>query len=152
MNLLTKDSQTFLQRKDITNADGLIAFIFYLYILLLTCVYMYSLKHGVLDNLSENNTFYILAVGFFEEILFRGFIWPRLTSFFGSNIGTILTGILFGVTHAPMSVILHDTPIFLALFNNIGSGILGQLVFGYVYTKSRHIMVPSFIHGLLDAL
>lgn len=56
MNLLTKDSQTFLQRKDITRADGLIAFIFYLYIFSLTCVYVYSLKRGVLDNLSGNNT------------------------------------------------------------------------------------------------
>lgn len=56
MNLLTKDSQTFLQRKDITKADGLIAFIFYLYIISLTCIYMYSMKHGVLDNLSGNNT------------------------------------------------------------------------------------------------
>lgn len=96
--------------------------------------------------------YFYLAIGFYEEILFRGFFWPRLVSLLGKNKGTILCGIMFGIIHTPFLIVLKGENPFRATINNIGNGLIGHLIFGFIYTKSKNIMLPSFIHGFLDSL
>jgi membrane protease YdiL (CAAX protease family) len=46
--------------------------------------------------------FYIIFIGFYEELIFRGFLWPRLVVGFGRTWGTIISGVFFGMMHLPI--------------------------------------------------
>lgn len=94
--------------------------------------------------------FCVLILGFSEEIAFRGFIWPRLVVLFGKKYGTIISGVLFGILHAPMKIILHGNPVLLSIFNEIGGGFVVSLVFIFIYTRNRNIALPALIHGFVD--
>lgn len=112
----------------------------------------YEWRYGYSPAMWSRLYIYVITVGFCEELVFRGFIWPRLNKLFGVHAGTIVTGLMFGFAHVPLAVIWYDNVLWMALYSNIGFGIIGHLMFGYFYTKSRHLLVPSLIHGLMDAL
>lgn len=115
-------------------------------------IFYFVLKFGFSSDLIFKLYIYFITVGFFEEVLVRGFMWPRLGALFGHKVGTIITGILFGFAHAPMAIILYGNDLLVSLFNNIGFGIISHLLFGYIYVKSKNIVIPSIIHGFLNAL
>ena len=94
--------------------------------------------------------FYVVILGFSEEIAFRGFIWPRLAVLFGRKYGTILSGIMFGIMHAPFKIIMYEAPVFSSIFNEIGGGVIASIVFIFIYTRNKNIVLPSMIHGILD--
>lgn len=97
-----------------------------------------------------NLIFFVLAVGFGEEIVFRGFIWPRLVVGFGKVWGTVISGMMFGAMHAPMKIIINESPFIPAITNALGGGVVASLIFIYIYTRNNNIVLPSFIHGALD--
>lgn len=99
-----------------------------------------------------NTIFYVLFIGFYEEILFRGFLWSRMQYLFGKRAGFIVTGILFGIFHVPMKVIWFESDIIMITFNVIGSGLVGHLFYGYLYTRYNNVVLPSLIHGYLDLM
>jgi len=97
--------------------------------------------------------FYILFIGFHEEILLRGFIWVRLQTLLGKKMGIIITGIIFSLYHAPLQLIWFDKSINYVLFHGsvpILSGIGAHIIFGYIYSRNENILLPTLIHGLLD--
>lgn len=94
--------------------------------------------------------FYVVILGFSEEIAFRGFIWPRLVVLFGKKYGTIVSGALFGILHAPMKIIMLGNPILMSIFYEIGGGIVISLLFVFIYTRKNNIALPALIHGVLD--
>lgn len=120
-------------------------------------VYYISNK-GFSVNLMWKSLFYIIFVGFYEEIIFRGFLWPRLVVGFGKTWGTIISGIFFGMMHLPIDIIFNNKTIFETFIIgntssvNIGGGIIGALCFIFIYTRNNNILLPSFIHGLQDML
>ncbi|EQB88567.1 membrane protease YdiL (CAAX protease family) [Clostridium punense] len=120
-------------------------------------VYYISNK-GFSVNLMWKSLFYIIFVGFYEEIIFRGFLWPRLVVGFGKTWGTIISGIFFGMMHLPIDIIFNNKTIFETFIIgntssvNIGGGIIGALWFIFIYTRNNNILLPSFIHGLQDML
>ncbi len=108
----------------------------------------------------SKNDFYIIIfslflVGLFEEVIFRGFLWPRLQVLFGEFKGFIITGLLFGLFHLPLQVIWNDYSVFDVLIkgssdtSNFLGGILGHLMFGYIYSRNNNILLPSFVHTFL---
>ncbi|WP_202708884.1 CPBP family intramembrane glutamic endopeptidase [Sporosalibacterium faouarense] len=103
-----------------------------------------------LSSIIYNLIFFICILGFSEEIVFRGFLWPRLVVCFGKKYGTILSGIFFGIMHAPVNIVLKEGSFLNSIFNEIGGGIVGSLLFIYIYTRNSNIVLPSFIHGALD--
>ncbi|NLK27256.1 MAG: CPBP family intramembrane metalloprotease [Clostridiales bacterium] len=120
-------------------------------IALSTIVVIIHLLNGrSVDIILYNYIFYVFIIGFGEEIVFRGFLWPRLVVTFGKANGTILTGVLFGVIHAPVKIIMNGSPLAQAVFNEIGGGIIGSLFFIFIYTRNNNIVLPSILHGLLD--
>jgi membrane protease YdiL (CAAX protease family) len=106
-------------------------------------------KNGFNTTFIYKLVFYLLLVGFYEEVIFRGFLWPRLVVGFGKVWGTILSALLFWVMHIPNVVIfnnktLADNPI------DIPGSILITILMVYIYTRNNNIILPSFIHCIVD--
>ncbi len=118
-----------------------------------------TIKNRYYVSFSKNDLYIILfslfLVGINEELLFRGFLWPRLQFLFGNFKAIIITGLLFGLMHLPLQVIWNDYSIIDVLFlgksnnSNLFGGIVGHLIFGYIYTRNNNILLPSFVHCFL---
>jgi uncharacterized protein len=120
--------------------------------------FYYIRSKGFSIELIYNSVFYIVFVGFYEELIFRGFLWPRLVVGFGRTWGTIMSGVFFGMMHVPIDIVFNNKTVFetLILGNssgpNIVGGIVGALWFIFIYTRNGNIILPSFIHGIQDML
>lgn len=131
----------------------------YVGIALVSTFFIYYIsKKGFNINLIWRTIDFIIFIGFYEELIFRGFLWPRLVVGFGKTWGTILSGLFFGMAHLPIDIVFSNRSVFqtFILGNgsniNIGGGLIGALWFIYIYTRNSNILLPSFIHGIQDML
>lgn len=105
--------------------------------------------------------FFLLFVGFGEELLFRGYIQSRLNEAFGrpyqfSGInwgwGAVIASLLFGLMHLfaagfnPFLGQLHLSPWW--AFWNLFAG----LVYALIREKTGSIIAPAILHGLPRAI
>ncbi|AXG05974.1 CPBP family intramembrane metalloprotease [Haloplanus rubicundus] len=89
----------------------------------------------------------ILLVGPFEELVFRGGVQGILRRTWGPSVAIVVASVLFGLVH------------WIALTGGGGSRIpyvtvaatLG-LVLGYLYERSRNLVVPAVVHGLYNTV
>ena len=96
--------------------------------------------------------FYLIMVGFPEEIIMRGYIYLRIKPI-NRTMAVIISGIIFGAVHAIMPGILSGNSISwigLDMLNYIGGGIVGGLLFIFCMELSGNILVAILIHSLLD--
>jgi len=75
-----------------------------------------------------------IAAPFYEEILFRGFLLPSLTSYFPTWISIILSSLFFALAHLNLSEVLPLS-------------ILGMIL-GFVYQRSRNLLSSILLHSL----
>ncbi len=62
--------------------------------------------------LSRAIPYYLIVIGFTEELVWRGWATPRLEATFGRRwVGVVLAGILFGLMHLPFTYILNPLPL-----------------------------------------
>ncbi len=86
--------------------------------------------------------FTCLTAGFTEELIFRGYLMPRLQLFFNKNYASILiSSVLFGLIHIGYGTI----------FQVLGPIMIG-LVFAAHYQKFRNIKILIFCHFFWDFL
>ncbi|SKB14786.1 conserved membrane hypothetical protein [Planktothrix sp. PCC 11201] len=78
-----------------------------------------------------------IAAPIFEEMMFRGFLLPSLTRYLPLGSAILLSGFLFAVAHFNVSEILP--------LMTLG------IVLGFVYTRSRNLLAPMFMHGLWNS-
>ncbi|HEY9866340.1 MAG TPA: type II CAAX endopeptidase family protein, partial [Candidatus Obscuribacterales bacterium] len=78
-----------------------------------------------------------IAAPIFEEMMFRGFLLPSLTRYLPLGSAILLSGFLFAVAHFNVSEILP--------LMTLG------IVLGFVYTRSRNLLAPMFLHGLWNS-
>jgi len=89
----------------------------------------------------------ILLVGPFEELVFRGGVQGILRRTWGPSVAIVVASVLFGLVH------------WVALTGGSGSRVpyvtvaatLG-LVLGYLYERSRNLVVPAAVHGLYNTV
>lgn len=131
----------------------------YIGISLISMFWIYYISNkGFSIKLIFDSVFYIVLIGFYEELIFRGFLWPRLVVGFGRIWGTILSGLFFGVMHLPIDIVFNNKTIFetFILGNasniNILGGVIVSLWFIFIYTRNSNILLPSFVHGIQDML
>ena len=96
--------------------------------------------------------FYLIMVGFPEEIIMRGYIYLRIKPI-NRTMAVIISGIIFGAAHAIMPGILSGKGISwigLDMLNYIGGGIVGGILFISCMELSGNILVAILIHSLLD--
>jgi membrane protease YdiL (CAAX protease family) len=72
-----------------------------------------------------------------EEMIFRGYIYPVVARSFGIPAGVILTGILFGLLHAPQLS---------GALAQIGLLIVVGIVFTYIRAVSRTVLASYLTH------
>ncbi len=76
-------------------------------------------------------------VGFGEELLFRGLLQRDLTKALGWKWGVILASLMFAVMHLTW----RSVP-------ELGFVFFAGLVFGYLYYKTKSLVIPIVTHGI----
>ena len=95
----------------------------------------------------------LFAVG--EELGWRGFLLPRLMAAGLSQWrALILSGVIWGVWHAPVILRGHNYPDHprLGVLLMIGFTTLLGIVFGWLWLASGSVWVPTIAHGALNAI
>ena len=96
--------------------------------------------------------FYLVVVAFAEEFIYRGFVYNRLKGN-SEALAIIISGILWGVTHAALPSVKYHMGIDQALglmSNEIGFGIIIGCYFIYLLEKSETLWIPILMHAILD--
>jgi membrane protease YdiL (CAAX protease family) len=86
----------------------------------------------------------VLSAGFGEEILYRGYLFERSRTWFGSGraatIATVaITALLFGLAH-----------VFDQGWEGVRQGVITGLVFGALYARTRTLWAPIAAHVAFD--
>ncbi|MFW9778127.1 MAG: lysostaphin resistance A-like protein [Candidatus Heimdallarchaeota archaeon] len=104
----------------------------------------------LLDPLGIVLTFIITMffIGFGEEILFRGYIQNVVETRYSFEIGTLVSGFLFGTLHFLLITPSQDINNMIAV--SLSAFVIG-ITFSYVYKISGYNLIfPTVIHGFWD--
>jgi len=102
----------------------------------------FGLDQGLLIGLLEQ----LLFIGLAEEFFFRGYIMTRLCGWLGESRGLLLNALVFSLAHVIFILTTSglDHPYFLIRASL--QTLLGGLMLGYVFLRSRNIVPGSIIH------
>lgn len=95
---------------------------------------------------------YVVLIGLFEEIFFRGIIENELLEKYSSNkkeilISIIISGIVFGAVH--LTNLLAGQDLLTTMMQFVQTTAIG-ILFGTVYYKTRNIWAMIFLHSFYD--
>lgn len=94
--------------------------------------------------------FYAIAVGGLEEILYRGFLHPRLVKWVNNQVLAILIGgLLFGAMHHIAPMVWYQAPWY-GFFSRLGGGVIWHLLFLLIYASTGNIIDAILLHAALD--
>ena len=92
---------------------------------------------------------YYTAIGFGEEILFRGYLQHRCSTWLGAANGLVISSIIMAFAHLPQRVF--------ALGLNPQQAILSSVVLlpisillGLVFLKTQNVLGPAVLHTVFD--
>ena len=91
-----------------------------------------------------------LVVGITEELLFRGWFYNALRSTMTPMKANAISSAMFVTSHWP-SYIVSGVGIGSIIYLSIVIFLMG-LVFGYLFEKSKNILVPTAVHSIWDLL
>ena len=107
-------------------------------------------------NVNVNNlmslVIYVVLIGFFEEIFFRGIIENELLEKYSSNkkeilISIIISGVVFGAVH--LTNLLAGQDLLTTMMQFVQTTAIG-ILFGMVYYKTRNVWAMIFLHSFYD--
>ena len=78
-----------------------------------------------------------VAAPIFEEIIFRGFLLPSLTRYLPVWGAILASSLVFSIAHLSLSEVLPLATL--------------GIVLGVVYTRSRNLLAPIFVHSLWNS-
>jgi uncharacterized protein len=88
----------------------------------------------------------VLAIGPAEELLFRGVVQRRLRVAFSPWAAIAISALIFAGIH---TLALADD--WAARATTVAVLFVPSVVFGWVYEKTRNLVVPALVHGLYNA-
>lgn len=98
--------------------------------------------------------FFLICIGFVEEIIFRGFLQTRIEELMKSKwTSTIFVGIMFGLMHVPIQMIQADMSLIEFIVYDLGHLIITSLMhiyFVYLYTRDKNIIAPTVAHAIIN--
>lgn len=120
--------------------------------------YWFYIAKEIFYSLTSFYTFLAVFMGLGEEIGWRGFLFPELKKIFGRTKGVLLGGLIHGVWHFPLMLLVG----YEYGKNYIGAPLLGLFAFciftvatgiisDYLYEKSNSIWLPALFHGAVNS-
>ncbi|WP_238881929.1 CPBP family intramembrane glutamic endopeptidase [Clostridium sp. YIM B02551] len=94
---------------------------------------------------------YLLFFG--EEFGWRGYLQPRLQNVFGKKVGVIILGIIWGVWHLPLCIMLYSpsTPIKCIIYYVVFCTTIGIFI-GFVYMRTNNLWSVILIHMINNSM
>lgn len=119
------------------------------------CVSIKSSDFGTQISFLKNLTFLVscIVVGFFEELLFRVFVFQYLRNIWNKNriiYPMIITSILFGISHLP-NYFFNYLDIYSTL-NQIFIAIVLGFFLQSLYVRTNNIILIGSLHALINYL
>lgn len=90
--------------------------------------------------------------GFFEEFLFRGALQTRLGKLVSTPWALTLQAVIFGLWHLRANTQIMDGNILAAIAVCLISQTVSGFVFGYVFHRTKNLIVPSVAHVAMNSL
>ena len=94
--------------------------------------------------------YYLIIIGFTEELIWRGFVTPRLAAQFSHRwIGVTLAGLLFGLSHLPFRYALDPLPLPEFLAANWWAVVIPMawhFVLWWLYQRWNSLAAPTLMH------
>jgi len=90
--------------------------------------------------------------GFFEEFLFRGALQTRLRKIMSIPWALTVQGVLFGMWHLRANTASMDGNLLAGLALCLVSQATAGFVYGYVFHRTRNLLVPSAVHVVMNVL
>jgi len=92
---------------------------------------------------------YFLAVGFGEELMFRGFLQLRCSIWLGEIKGLILASTIMALVHIPQRIFAVGLEPLSALVSAVSLMPI-SLLFGFFMLRTRNILGPAVLHTVID--
>lgn len=89
-----------------------------------------------------------LAVGFEEEIVYRGFLQTRLVAWLGEPGGWVFASAIFALAHVPQDLVSDGPTLVLAV--ELALQLVFGLVFGWVVLRVGGVWATGIAHGVAD--
>lgn len=93
--------------------------------------------------------YYLFIVSCGEEFVFRGYLFSALKRNSSFMKSSIISGIMFGLSHGLFQFMILNQS-WINIPSSLGGGIVGSLFFAMLLEKSGTIVVPIFVHWILD--
>ncbi len=98
--------------------------------------------------------YYLIFIGFTEELVFRGYIGTRLYGYFANKQNSVaIVGIMFSLMHIPF----HMTIAQISFIEYISTNWINLIIlaithcgFQWLYSKYNSIIAPTILHFLID--
>lgn len=98
--------------------------------------------------------YYLVFIGFMEELVFRGYIGTRLYGYFtNKRLSLVIVGIMFSLLHIPFHMVLIQMSLseyLLVNWINLIYIFIFQFVFQWLYSKYNSIVAPTIFHFIWD--
>lgn len=120
--------------------------------------YWFYIAKEIFYSLTSFYTFLAVFMGLGEEIGWRGFLFPELKKIFGRTKGVLLGGLIHGVWHFPLMLLVGyeygkdyiGAPL-LGLFAFCIFTVTTGIISDYLYEKSHSIWLPALFHGAVNS-
>jgi len=90
--------------------------------------------------------------GFFEEFLFRGALQTRLRRVMSTPWALTIQAVIFGLWHLRANTQMMDGNVLAGLAVCLVSQAVSGFVYGYVYQRTKNLIVPSVAHVAMNVL
>ncbi|NLJ41775.1 MAG: CPBP family intramembrane metalloprotease [Clostridiales bacterium] len=98
--------------------------------------------------------YFQIFIGFYEELVFRGYIGTRLYGYFSNKqISIVITGIMFSLMHVPFHMTVAQMGFIeyiLMHWINLVFLVIFHCGFQWLYSKYNSIIAPTILHFIID--
>lgn len=98
--------------------------------------------------------YYLICIGFVEELAFRGFIQTRIRGIVKNKwLSIILVGLMFGAMHIPFQMLNAKLTFLQFIQQDLGHLVTTMIIhiyLVYIYTRDNNIIAPTITHAIIN--